>query len=225
VIYVMSDVHGYDIRYKDILRQIKLKGDDHLYILGDVIDRYPGGLRVLRDTMKRPNVTLLLGNHEHMMRKALSESGTLQDMDRWYWNGGDITHRAFKYCGKEYRTAILDYIASLPLNVEVTVNGTDYLLVHGAPAETFAPRTSSFDDQTMHAVWSRINASDPLPEGKTVIFGHTPTKKYGSRFPMRIYHGDHRIGIDCGCAYGSIGRLACLRLDDMKEYYSNAEWR
>ena len=39
---------------------------------------------------------------------------------------------------------------------------------------------------------------------------------------MRIYHGSGRIGIDCGCAYPE-GRLACLRLDDMKEFYSEPE--
>ncbi|MEA5050658.1 MAG: hypothetical protein VB021_04200 [Oscillospiraceae bacterium] len=27
-------------------------------------------------------------------------------------------------------------------------------------------------------------------------------------------------GIDCGSGYPDVGRLACLRLDDMKEFYS-----
>ena len=30
----------------------------------------------------------------------------------------------------------------------------------------------------------------------------------------------YRIGIDCGCAWGTDGRLGCLRLDDMQEFYS-----
>ena len=53
MIYVMSDIHGCDERYRNILKQIKLKADDHLYILGDVIDRGPCGLNILRETMKR----------------------------------------------------------------------------------------------------------------------------------------------------------------------------
>ena len=72
MIYVMSDVHGCEARYRDILKQIHLTAEDHLYILGDVIDRAPGGLHILRDTMKKPNITLLLGNHEHMMLQALT---------------------------------------------------------------------------------------------------------------------------------------------------------
>ena len=60
MIYVMSDIHGCDSRYRNILKQIKLKSDDHLYILGDVIDRGPNGLGILRETMKKENITLLI---------------------------------------------------------------------------------------------------------------------------------------------------------------------
>ena len=45
---------------------------------------------------------------------------------------------------------------------------------------------------------------------------------------MRIWHGPDRMDIDCGSAYPDvqdknaefIGRLACIRLDDMREFYS-----
>ena len=47
MIYVMSDIHGFYNRYKSIMRQIKLKKDDHLYVLGDCIDRFPDGLAIL----------------------------------------------------------------------------------------------------------------------------------------------------------------------------------
>ena len=53
MIYVMSDIHGCVARYQSVLRQIKLKKTDHLYILGDVIDRSPGGIGILRETMKK----------------------------------------------------------------------------------------------------------------------------------------------------------------------------
>ena len=32
-----------------------------------------------------------------------------------------------------------------------------------------------------------------------------------------IYHSHNNIVIDCGAAFG--GRLACLRLEDMAEFY------
>ena len=45
---------------------------------------------------------------------------------------------------------------------------------------------------------------------------------------MQLWYGSHMIGLDCGSSYpengstenGYSGRLACLRLDDMKEFYS-----
>ncbi len=221
MIYVMSDIHGYETRYRSVLKQIKLKKSDHLYILGDVIDRFPDGLGILREAMKRDNITLLLGNHEHMMLEALTEPGGREEMQRWYWNGGDITHDHFKHCTKAYRAEVLEYLRSLPVNIEITVNGVDYLLVHGAPLATHS--SSRYDDPIVHAVWTRLYDFDQMPEGKTVIFGHTATQKYQRKRPMSIFYGDRKIGIDCGCAYGMDGRLGCLRLDDMQEFYSEEE--
>ncbi len=219
MIYVMSDIHGFDTRYRSVLRQIKLKKSDHLYILGDVIDRFPDGLGILRETMKKDNITLIMGNHEHMMLEALSEPGTSEEIWRWHCNGGDVTHDRFNHCTKAYREEILAYIRSLPTNIEIKVNGVDYLLVHGAPASTYTP-LSRYSDITTHMVWTRLNRGDQMPEGKTVIFGHTPTKQYQRNDPMSIYYGNRMIGIDCGCAWGYDGRLGCLRLDDMQEFYS-----
>ena len=71
MIYVMSDIHGNYRRFRSVLKQIKLKAADTLYILGDVIDRHPDGIKILRWVMARKNVKMLLGNHEYMMLRAL----------------------------------------------------------------------------------------------------------------------------------------------------------
>ena len=65
--YVMSDIHGNLENFESVLAQISLRPDDTLYILGDVIDRHPAGIRILRRIMEMPNVKMLLGNHEWMM--------------------------------------------------------------------------------------------------------------------------------------------------------------
>ena len=69
--YVMSDIHGNAARFYSVMKQISLQPEDTLYVLGDVIDRYPDGIRILRLLMRMPNVKLLLGNHEYMMLNAL----------------------------------------------------------------------------------------------------------------------------------------------------------
>ena len=96
--YILSDIHGNERRFLSILRQIDLKPEDTLYVLGDVIDRHPWGLRILRKLMAMPNAKLILGNHEYMMLRALGhpvddnvDDGTAQP--HWYRNGGNVTHR------------------------------------------------------------------------------------------------------------------------------------
>ena len=219
MIYVLADIHGCKSRFDDILRRINLRAEDHLYVLGDCIDRNPHGLTILQALLAMPNATVLLGNHEHMMLEAL----TLPDDDRaligrWYRNGGDITHARYNALPEVERDSLLDAIRRLPVNVPVSCGGREFLLVHGAPFGV----GSRYADPVKNSVWHRFTAEDAMPDGPTVIFGHTPTSHYQSDAPMRIWHGRNMIGIDCGCAYPD-GRLACLRLDDMREFYSSDE--
>lgn len=67
--YVISDIHGMYGSYAEVMKL--MRPQDHLYILGDVIDRGKGGIQILQDIMKRqqnpqtnPKITFLLGNHE-----------------------------------------------------------------------------------------------------------------------------------------------------------------
>ena len=64
MIYVLSDIHGNERRFNSILKQINLQSEDTLYVLGDVIDRHPGGICILRRIMATPNMKMLLGHHE-----------------------------------------------------------------------------------------------------------------------------------------------------------------
>ena len=230
--YVLSDIHGNERRFRSILEQIDLCPDDTLYVLGDVNDRHPGGLRILRRLMAMPNAKLILGNHEYMMLRALGHPADDNSDDggalaHWYRNGGDVTHRHWKRLRKATRQQILDYLHSLPVSREVQVGGTIYRLVHGAPAELWTQNTDQrYRTPTQFVVWRRLEEHDPMPAGVTVIFGHTPTRHYRDIAPMEIWYGEGRIGIDCGSGYpehgenSRYGRLACLRLEDGRVFYS-----
>ena len=219
MIYIMSDIHGNMKRYRDIMRQIRLKKTDHLYVLGDVIDRGKDGLPILTDLMRRPNVTVLLGNHEHMMLEAL-KTNEPDSLYLWYMNGGYVTHTRYKHCTKEYRQRVIDFIEHMPVNVEICCKSIDYLLVHGGPLK----ENESVADLVAESVWNRLDPNTAMPKGKIVIFGHTPTRHYQAGRPLSVFFSKDKIGIDCGCAYSDSyrgGRLACLRLDDMKVFYSS----
>ena len=60
----MSDIHGCFDKYPAMLREIGSSSRDTLYVLGDVIDRGPDGIKILQDMNRRPNVVPILGNHE-----------------------------------------------------------------------------------------------------------------------------------------------------------------
>lgn len=229
--YVLSDIHGNLRRFESILKQINLQPDDTLYILGDVVDRYPHGVKILRQIMKMPNVKMLIGNHEYMMLNSIGhckdaaeekENTNWRERRLWYRNGGMITHEYLKHIKKEYRAEVFRYIRQLPVNIEVEVNGIKYKLVHASPLENFMSLYAysyEYENQKEFAVWERWNECHQIPEGYVLVFGHTPTNHFQNAEPMSIWKGDNAIGIDCGCGY-DYGRLACLRLDDMKEFYS-----
>ena len=212
MIYCISDIHGELDKYKAMLELINLTDEDTLYVLGDVADRKAHGVDILLDIMSRPNVKMLLGNHDNFILGDLlyHEEGV---RERWQRNGGSVTRNdlVYKRPRKELNK-ILRFLRDLPDHIELEVNGRKFYLVHGYPA-----------DNTWDRIWKRPDpeASAPI-EGVTAVIGHTPTVFLGvdPDKPVVIWHGNGVICIDCGCGNESdLRRLACLRLDDMAEFY------
>lgn len=228
--YVLSDIHGHLQRFESIMDQINLQPTDTLYILGDVVDRFPDGIKILRRIMKMPNVKMILGNHEHMMLNAIGNYFDAKshryigdrELRLWYRNGGQVTHEYLKHIRKDLREEVFAFIRQLPLNLDVEVNGIKYKLVHGSPVENYMTSyhySSKYSTLAEFAVWERWDETMPVPDGYVMIFGHTPTIHFNPDEPWSIWSCDEAIGIDCGSGYAD-GRLCCLRLDDMVVFYS-----
>ena len=66
----MSDIHGCFDKYQEMLELIEFVPRDTLYVLGDVIDRGPDGIRILQDMNIRPNVFPLLDNLMTILKTA-----------------------------------------------------------------------------------------------------------------------------------------------------------
>lgn len=206
MIYVTSDIHGDMRRYNSIMSKINLKAEDKLYVLGDIIDGMPYGIDILLDLMGRKNVTVLLGNHEFMMLNAIQNSHDWSLLNKWLKNEGVSTLKNFVNQSKASQQRIIEYIAQMPTSVDLTVGPKKYLLVHASPLY----------------IWTRLKPTDKMPKGKKVIFGHTPTECYQDKTSLHIWYGEDKIGIDCGSGnVHNACRLACLRLDDMIEFYSD----
>lgn len=235
MIYVMSDIHGNIRRFRSVMEQINLQPEDTLYVLGDVMDRYPDGVTILQELMAMPNAKLLLGNHDYMMLcvmdpetiRSLDEIEQYKAPSRWYRNSGAVTKEAMEALDKETRERIITFVKALPLSYEVEVNGQLFRLIHAAPEELYRSHWRSYNSKTEFAVWHRWPLYEKLPfKTDTIfVFGHTPTYYFNKKKdPLEIYRSGKRIAIDCGAGFPPDekphGRLACLRLDDMKEFYS-----
>ena len=237
--YVISDIHGRRDSFYDILRQIELKPEDKLYILGDVIDRGPHGIEILKHIMNMPNAEMILGNHEYMMLNALGEpyDGIEKNISRccdlWYSNGGRVTHMSWLFLSKSEKKEIINYLRSLPLNIDIEAAGKKYRLVHAADGEFHSRYIDAHNSLAEFCVWERKALADMEEADRSYVFGHTITFMFESSENPKIWHNKNLIGIDCGCAIrdgyyvpeiGFVrGKLGCIRLEDMREYYSDTQ--
>lgn len=214
MIYCMSDIHGELDKFERMLDLIRFSDEDHLYILGDVIDRGALGVDILRMIMEAPNMTMLLGNHEQMCLSTLGPHNEFGARALWKQNGGSSTYRELLYHRTpRERNEILRFLSGLPDYLDLTVGGQKFHLVRGCPGADRDTR-----------IWGRVEPDSRSPYLDTIcIVGHTPTVFLTDRHDedFSVWHGDGILDIDCGC--GSMQavhrRLACLRLDDGAEFY------
>ncbi len=233
MIYVMSDIHGDENRYKNMIQKLPLTENDALILLGDVLDRGKNGLSILLDIMTHENYFMIMGNHEQISltclkilskeitEKSLSQldEDTMQMLADWLDNlGGDTTAAEFAKLSNKYKQKAINFLEGLPLYEEFTINGQDYLLVHGG-LENFHPDKSIDDYTEDELVWHRIDYGMQYLENKIIVTGHTPTRNIEENpRPDFIYKENNHIAIDCGCGFKG-GQLGCICLNNMKEYY------
>lgn len=231
MIYVMSDLHGMYQKYKEMLDLIEFKESDILYVIGDIVDRGVGSIKILQDMMKRPNVYGIFGNHELMMADCIDwisqevtnelidsiDEDKLMKLSDWMNNGAYQTISEFKILSREDQRDIIDYLMEFTVYEEVLVNGKYFLLVHAGLGDVADKK--SLDEYDINAlVWKRPDWEIPYfkDPDKFVVVGHTPTLGITGR--NEIFHKNNYIVIDCGACFEN-GSLACLCLDTMEEFY------
>ena len=255
--YVMSDVHGQYLSYMKMLKLIDFKDDDYLYVLGDVIDRGPDGISIIKDLMGRDNADMIIGNHEFMLLNAIEylrarEEGKvafkksvdgMNPFELWTHpcNGGEGTCLDFHGMKLKEQNAIEEYLKGRFLIKRIELNGVTYHLSHsysmGRPFGKELKLENTAHKTAERIVWESFfdkNCDTPLGDrpiaylNDCYIVGHIFTQRLscmdnrgrGKIFHSKNYRGLDIINIDCGMALNSrSSRLACLRLDDMEEFY------
>ena len=230
--YVMSDIHGDYSSFYNMLVKINFSSFDKLFILGDVVDKGPDNLCLLGFIRSMPNIFLIKGNHEYLFERYLQ--GTVS-AELWDACGGSTTRKEAKGLTEEKKADMFQYLRSLPVYEIVTVGGNEYFLTHSgynADYDVFHSGTGLIDikesvDQAVKADQERYLFSNDihyipavLKFDKKIIMGHYPTVLIPGHEMYSIFYGEKYFDIDAGNERREEGgRLACLCLDDGKEFY------
>jgi serine/threonine protein phosphatase 1 len=231
--YVTSDIHGNNNKFFELLELINFTKDDELYILGDIIDGYSGFAEILNFIIKSNNIFCIEGNHEQMMTQTLKNNND-KIRELWFQNNGCDTLNLLEHFSLEKQNEYKDYIFNLKNHILLDDH---FILVHAGIQvprmqimKQDAAKILNSQDETFE-VWARKEFfSNRALKGYKVIFGHTPTFMISTDlkqpFPEKqsIWYDNRfkdKICVDCGILFPYLGgRLGCLRLDDMKEFYS-----
>lgn len=231
--YVISDIHGEYDRFLELLDKIKLGEEDILYILGDVLDRGPHPIRTLLLLMEMSNAVCLAGNHELMALECLEflmkeitdmsigelDEKMLGNLVTWQYNGSRTTIEEFRALSREMQSSVIDFLKEFSIYEELSVNGKDYLLVHGGLGN-YKPEKDIEDYSLKELIWDRAEYDISYFEDVYVVTGHTPTQEIsGNPRPGYIFRGNNHIAIDCGCNRPD-GRLGAICLDTGEEFYA-----
>lgn len=213
--YVMSDIHGQFDALMKMMEQIGFTDEDELYIIGDVIDRGAKSVECIRWIMNQDNVLTLLGNHELILYDTY-----LHDAMPVYHSLTEV-----RALSDNEQKAIMKWIEDMPECKLVKVNGKQFYLNHtqAVSPEYFKEELTNrmFPEYSKYEAYNNLTIKDMI-----CIHGHIPTME------MRKWNGQPKystiwknksetiIDIDCGAGYPKEGgKLGCLRLNDMKEFY------
>lgn len=224
--YAVSDLHGCYDKYLRLLQKIGFSDEDELYVLGDVCDRGEGGMEILLDMMKRPNVIPLKGNHDYLAARLLpklkSEYGedelsaeTLKLMSLWRLDGADATISGFCRLTESLQRNVLAYLRTFQY-YEITEAGCrKFFLSHTLPS--YDENKYIFDYSIMEFVVGEPDYEKTYVPDMITVTGHTPTMMLNEDGRAGIYRNGPNIVIDCGAVFGH--PLGCLCLDNMEEIY------
>ena len=228
--YAMSDLHGMYDKYREMLELIRFSEEDELFILGDVVDRGSKPMEILLDMMQHPNIYPLYGNHDVMALNALTsvaeaaeknggqlDPETASHIFGWCKDGGMPTVEGFLGLSETQRDDVLSYLREFSLYEMIDVRERTFLLVH-AGLGNFR-KGKKLREYTIEELLQ--DRSDPEiqyfeDDSIFVVTGHTPTPHIWGK--AEIYKSHNNFCIDCA-AFWEKGRLACLRLDDLAEFY------
>lgn len=229
--YVVSDIYGEYDKFLELLDLIKLRDEDTLYVLGNAIDIGEEPIEVLNEMADRPNIYPIIGDHERMAIDVLSRlmddisegkidklsADTMTAIAKWREMGGHTTLQEFIKLVEEERQDILDYLCDFTNFEAVETDGKTFILVHRGLGnfDKKGKKLKSYSVKELTQTEVDYNRKYFDDDSVFIVTGHVPTVELGGEH--KIYQSNNNICINCSVSDG--GRLGCLCLDTMEEFY------
>jgi len=163
----IGDIHGCDVALAHLLERLNPTADDTVILLGDAVDRGPATRQVmdrliaLRTTCR---LIFIMGNHEEMMRDAISGRGLFH---AWLEAGGRETLESYGGQVEDIPAAHIRFLMSaVPFHETETE-----IFVHA----NLEPNVSLKNQSADWLRWKHLGGSERAhASGKRLICGHTP---------------------------------------------------
>lgn len=211
----IGDIHGHYDGLMHLLDKVAVNDEDHLYFVGDLIDRGPESAKVV-DYVRQHEHPCVLGNHEQLLLKAFSkERASGHALHGWLYCGGQATLASYKN-NLDLLTEHIQWFQTLPLYIDLA----DVWLVHAGVDPTLAIAEQTAEEYC----WIReAFHSDPTPyfTDKLIITGHTITFTFPDIAPGQIVEGPGWLDIDTGAYHPKSGWLTGLDIDNEIVYQVN----
>lgn len=231
--YVVSDIHGCYAEYMELIQKLKLSEEDHLYILGDALDRGPEPMKVLLNIIQRQNVTYIIGNHDYIFLYFIRKLGLdlsktenmsaddIADFQVYLEDGGLTTMETFMKLSMREKQAVCDFLENAKAYEEVEVNEKRYIMVH-AGIGNFKEDALLDEYEILDFICERTDYKRKYHQDNSIylITGHTPTMYINQDSSTKVFIGNGHIAIDCGCVYG--GKLAAYCIEEGSVTYADA---
>jgi putative phosphoesterase len=158
LIGIISDIHANEYALAPVLESARKKKVDRLFVLGDLVGYYLGPKQVL-SLLSEWDTIMIRGNHEDIFASYLENNDSYKVTLREKMGPG------FDFCARELDNDDLQLLMQLPRSMNIEIDGTQFQLCHGSPADTaeyIYPDAST----------EKLSAFD-LKETDIVLMGHT----------------------------------------------------
>ena len=194
---LISDIHGCARTFERLLNKLALKNEDHLFLLGDYIDRGPdskGVLDLVEALKGKPYFkTALMGNHEAL----LISDHHAETVKGWHDMGDQELLDSFGIPNlKELPHKYIEQCNALPFYYE----DDEMVLVHaGINFKSIPPLLDS-----KSLMWIRDWYQDldrAWLGNRLIVHGHTPRTRYEIEAQFAELDKLPILNIDCGCCF------------------------